>query len=54
MNAIEAEFESLSGQLPKDYDRFDDKLLEICSEPSIARVCARPRAICSGASMDIS
>ena len=28
MNAIEAEFESLSGQLPKDYDRFDDKLLE--------------------------
>ncbi len=28
MNAIEAQFESLSGQLPKDYDRFDDKLLE--------------------------
>jgi type I restriction enzyme M protein len=28
MNAVEAEFETLSGQLPKDYDRFDDKLLE--------------------------
>ena len=28
MNAIETQFESLSGQLPKDYDRFDDKLLE--------------------------
>jgi type I restriction enzyme M protein len=28
MKAVEAEFETLSGQLPKDYDRFDDKLLE--------------------------
>lgn len=28
MNAIEADFEPLAGQLPKDYDRFDDKLLE--------------------------
>ena len=28
MNAIEADFEPLAGQLPKDYDRFDDRLLE--------------------------
>jgi type I restriction enzyme M protein len=28
MEAIEADFESLSGQLPKDYDRFENKLLE--------------------------
>jgi type I restriction enzyme M protein len=28
MNAIEAEFEPLRGQLPKEYDKFDDKLLE--------------------------
>lgn len=28
MNAIEADFAPLAGQLPKDYDRFDNKLLE--------------------------
>ncbi|MDP2371786.1 N-6 DNA methylase [Rhodoferax sp.] len=28
MNAIEADFEPLAGQLPKDYDRFENKLLE--------------------------
>src|SRR6266513_386655 len=28
MNAVEKEFESLSGQLPKDYERFDNSLLE--------------------------
>ncbi|MFZ4538934.1 N-6 DNA methylase [Propionivibrio sp.] len=28
MNAIEADFLPLSGSLPKDYDRFDNKLLE--------------------------
>ena len=28
MNAIEADFEPLLGQLPKDYDRFDARLLE--------------------------
>jgi type I restriction enzyme M protein len=28
MNAIEAEFEPLRGQLPKEYDTFDDTLLE--------------------------
>jgi type I restriction enzyme M protein len=28
MNAIEADFPPLSGSLPKDYDRFDNKLLE--------------------------
>ena len=28
MNAIEAGFEPLAGQLPKDYDRFENKLLE--------------------------
>ena len=28
MNAIEADFPPLTGQLPKDYDRFDNKLLE--------------------------
>lgn len=28
MNAIEADFEPLAGQLPKDYDRFDNTLLE--------------------------
>jgi type I restriction enzyme M protein len=28
MNAIEADFEPLAGQLPRDYDRFDNKLLE--------------------------
>jgi type I restriction enzyme M protein len=28
MNAIEEEFEPLRGQLPKDYDKFDDTLLE--------------------------
>ncbi|MGF6664086.1 type I restriction enzyme M protein [Paraburkholderia atlantica] len=28
MNRIEADFEPLAGQLPKDYDRFDNKLLE--------------------------
>jgi type I restriction enzyme M protein len=28
MNAIEAEFEPLRGQLPKEYDKFEDKLLE--------------------------
>jgi type I restriction enzyme M protein len=28
MNAIEADFEPLAGQLPKDYDRFESKLLE--------------------------
>lgn len=28
MNAIEEEFEPLKGQLPKDYDKFDDTLLE--------------------------
>ena len=28
MNAIEAEFEPLKGQLPKEYDKFEDKLLE--------------------------
>ncbi len=28
MNAIEADFEPLQGQLPKDYDRFDARLLE--------------------------
>ncbi|MDO9005644.1 MAG: class I SAM-dependent DNA methyltransferase [Aquabacterium sp.] len=28
MTAIEADFEPLAGQLPKDYDRFDNKLLE--------------------------
>ena len=28
MNAIEAEFEPLRGQLPKEYDKFDDTLLE--------------------------
>ncbi|HIJ94884.1 MAG TPA: N-6 DNA methylase [Desulfuromonadales bacterium] len=29
MKAIEAEFEPLRGQLPKEYDKFDDKLLEV-------------------------
>ena len=28
MNAIEADFEPLAGQLPKDYDRFENKILE--------------------------
>ncbi|MEI8323758.1 MAG: N-6 DNA methylase [Betaproteobacteria bacterium] len=28
MNAIEADFQPLAGQLPKDYDRFENKLLE--------------------------
>jgi len=28
MNAIETDFEPLAGQLPKDYDRFENKLLE--------------------------
>ena len=28
MNAIEADFPPLAGQLPKDYDRFDNKILE--------------------------
>jgi len=28
MNAIEADFEPLAGQLPKDYDRFENRLLE--------------------------
>ncbi|MBC7621484.1 MAG: SAM-dependent DNA methyltransferase, partial [Candidatus Saccharibacteria bacterium] len=28
MQAIEADFPPLTGQLPKDYDRFDNKLLE--------------------------
>ena len=28
MNAIEADFPPLQGSLPKDYDRFDNKLLE--------------------------
>jgi type I restriction enzyme M protein len=28
MNAVEAEFQTLQGQLPKDYDGFSDKLLE--------------------------
>lgn len=28
MEAIEADFEPLAGQLPRDYDRFDNKLLE--------------------------
>ena len=28
MNAIEDDFEPLRGQLPKEYDKFDDKLLE--------------------------
>jgi type I restriction enzyme M protein len=28
MDAIEADFEPLAGQLPKDYDRFDNELLE--------------------------
>jgi type I restriction enzyme M protein len=28
MNAIEADFEPLAGQLPKDYDRFENKVLE--------------------------
>lgn len=28
MNAIEADFEPLAGSLPKDYDRFDNRLLE--------------------------
>ena len=28
MNAVEAGFEPLAGQLPKDYDRFDNQLLE--------------------------
>ena len=28
MNAIEADFEPLAGQLPKDYDRFEKKVLE--------------------------
>jgi hypothetical protein len=28
MNTTEADFEPLAGQLPKDYDRFDNKLLE--------------------------
>ena len=28
MNAIEAGFEPLAGQLPKDYDRFEKKVLE--------------------------
>nr|MDP2190005.1 class I SAM-dependent DNA methyltransferase [Rhodoferax sp.] len=28
MNAIEADFPPLAGQLPKDYDRFENKLLE--------------------------
>lgn len=28
MNAIEADFEPLKGQLPKEYDKFEDKLLE--------------------------
>ena len=28
MNAIERDFEPLAGQLPKDYDRFDNDLLE--------------------------
>jgi type I restriction enzyme M protein len=28
MNAIEIDFEPLAGQLPKDYDRFENKLLE--------------------------
>lgn len=28
MNAIEADFVPLAGQLPKDYDRFENKLLE--------------------------
>jgi len=29
MKAIEAEFEPLRGQLPKEYDKFEDKLLEV-------------------------
>ena len=29
MNAIEADFEPLRGQLPKEYERFDNDLLEV-------------------------
>ena len=38
MNAIEEDFEPLAGQLPKDYDRFESKLLEdlLCSFDSEA------------------
>ena len=37
MNAIEADFEPLAGQLPKDYDRFDNKLLGLARKKPAPR-----------------
>jgi type I restriction enzyme M protein len=54
MDAIEADFEPLAGQLPKDYDRFDNELLENLLRASIPRCCAAPAATCSGASTNTS
>ena len=50
MNAIEAEFAPLAGQLPKDYDRFENKLLKTCCAAATPRRCAMRLATCLAAS----
>ena len=54
MNAIEADFEPLAGQLPKDYDRFENKLLEDLLRIFDSEACAPPPATCSAASTNTS
>jgi type I restriction enzyme M protein len=54
MDAIEADFEPLAGQLPKEYDRFDIGLLEdlLRAFDTDALRCAA--ATCSAASTSTS
>ena len=54
MNAIEAEFEPLLGQLPKDYDGFDPGLLEDLLRIFDREALRTASATCSGASTNTS
>jgi type I restriction enzyme M protein len=54
MNAIERDFEPLLNQRPRDYDKFENDILEISSGFSTAKCRVRPAGMSSGASTNTS
>ena len=54
MNAIETDFPALANTLPKDYDRFEKKLLEDLLRSFDSEACATPPATCLAVSMNTS
>ena len=51
MESVEDHFPPLAGQLPKDFERFEDDVLEEMMRTFDSVAPAVPRVMCSGASM---